>query len=281
MPHNILVTGATGSVGREVVNLIRTAGVPVRAMSRHPQFRSLPADVEGVAADFSSEPSLRAALTNVDQVFWMIPTGPGAMALLPPDAFVALAKEAGVQHVVLLSALAVEYPQNALGALHARAEHALATQGLPATVLRPGGFMTNALAWAEAIRSATVLSLPFADTPAPLIDPRDVAAIAARALLDRAPEGAVLRLTGPEALSPREQTRILAHALGKPIEVRSVPESTARLHMLKTMPAPLVDAIVDLNRRGAGPVLPTVADMLGRPARSFADWTRDHADLFR
>jgi uncharacterized protein YbjT (DUF2867 family) len=175
----ILVTGATGNVGRAVLTQLIAAGEPVRAFSRRPA--ALPAGVEAYAGDLSTGDGLAAALDGVAGVFLFLdatrlPTGAAGPAA-------QLIAAHGRPHVVALSsASAGGDPGNLIAAGHLAAEAALADAGLEATVLRPGEFMSNALSWADAIRVGEPVCVSFLDRPDAPVDPADIAAVAVAAL---------------------------------------------------------------------------------------------------
>jgi uncharacterized protein YbjT (DUF2867 family) len=271
----ILVTGATGSVGRHVVQQLHQAGCKVRALSRHPEKANFPAGVETVAGDMTMPETLRDVWESVEKVFWVLPQN-------PDFTFPQTARRHGVRHIVLLSALAVEFgSDNAIARLHQSAEQAVRESGVSWTFLRPGGFMTNAFQWTDSIRSEGVVRVPFGDVSSPSIDPRDIAAVAAQALSTDGHEGQSYILTGPECISARQQAGIIGELLGRDIRFEAIPEPIAREHMLRHMPADMVDAIFDLNRQGYSSVLPTVEQVTGRAPFAFRQWASDHIDAFR
>lgn len=271
----ILVTGATGSVGRYVVQELIEAGYPVRALSRNPEKANFPAGVEAAAGDLANPESLREALNGVDKLLWVLPENPDFS--LPQ-----IARQSGVRHIVLLSALAVEFgPDNAIALRHQQAEQAVRESGAEWTFLRPGGFMANALLWAESIRSAGAVRAPFGDNSSAIIDSRDIAAVAAQTLRMDGHAGKIYTLSGPEALSPREQVRIIGELLGRELDFAVLPAELAREFMVRRMPAEIVDAVLDLNRRNYTAVSPTVEEVTGRPPFTFRQWAEHHIDAFR
>ncbi|HVA88463.1 MAG TPA: NAD(P)H-binding protein, partial [Chloroflexota bacterium] len=228
----ILVIGATGVVGRELIPRVLEYGQAVRAMSRSPEKwrpRFDPA-VELVRGDLEDSASLRAALIGVKRVFLVTPSMNGQ----PPDAVIcALALEAGARQIVRLSVLQAGGDENdPVTGWHTRAENAIKASGLAWTFLRPGGFMSNTLGWAEMIRRDHTVRALFADQPVAWIDPADIGAVAARVLAEDGHDGQAYRLSGPEALSPREQAAILATALGTPIEVVDLPPAQVRTALI-------------------------------------------------
>lgn len=273
----ILVTGATGSVGREVVRLLHKGGFRVRALSRNPKKANFLEGVEGVAGDLMKPETLSAALEGVDKVFWMLP-------LAVDLNFPRIARESGVRHIVLLSAATVEIGvENAIARLHLNAEQAVQESGVSWTFLRPSGFMTDALKWKDSIRSEGVVRVPLGDLRIPIIDSRDTAAVAAKALSSDGHEGKIYKLTGPELLTRRQQVRILGEVLGRDIGFESIPDDIAREDLIQHMPVEIVNAVFDLSKHGQrfSTVLPTVEEVTGRTPRTFKQWAIDYSGIFR
>lgn len=249
----ILVTGATGNVGRPLVSLLHAAGQEVRPVSRQPL------DLEGISALFLMRPSA--------------PADPGPVL----DA----AARAGVRKVVLLSSQGVRTrPAGAAHAGLAAYETTLHDSGLDWTVLRPGGFASNALAWADSIRSQGRVEAPFGDVGLPVVDPADIAAVAAVALLDQGHTGRTYELTGPVLVTPRQQ----AAAIGPDLRFTELTREQARARMTAFMPAEIVDGTLDILGSPTPDELrlsPDVALVLGRPPTSFGEWAARHAEAFR
>jgi uncharacterized protein YbjT (DUF2867 family) len=271
----ILVTGATGTVGREVVRQLHTAGCEVRALSRNPEKANFPEGVEAVSGDLTKLETLRVALDGVEKVFWVLP--------LDADFnFPQIARQSGVRHIVLLSALAVDFGiENAIARLHMNAEQAVRESGLAWTFLRPGGFMTNSFQWVASIRSEGVVRIPFGDISSAAIDSRDIAAVVAKALSSDGHEGKIYTLSGPELVTPRQQVSILGNVLGRNLGFETIPDEIARGYMLRQMPVEIVDALFDLTSRGISTVLPTVEEVTGRVPHTFKQWSIDHIEAFR
>ncbi|NUO34399.1 MAG: NAD(P)H-binding protein, partial [Dermatophilaceae bacterium] len=235
----ILVTGATGNVGRQLVNLLLQAGERVRATSRNPERAGLPDGVEVVKADLAREEDVRAALRGADRAFLLPAAG-------QVDGFLREAAGAGLGRVVLLSALAVTMAESGvLGSVHAAYEQAVLGSGVPWTFLRPGAFMANDLRWAPGVRNGVVRA-PFADSATAPIDEYDIAAVAARALLDDGHEGQAYALTGPDSLTTADRVRILGEVLGRDLRLEELSPEQAREQMLAQTPAPVVDSVLRL-----------------------------------
>ncbi len=275
----VLVTGATGNVGGAIVSALQADGVPVRALVRDASKASFPAGVESVAGDLTRPAEWASALDGVDGVFLM--SGYDGMSDL-----LANARGAGVRRAVLMSGSAVESDDldNAVSRYQTQAEADVRASGLEWTFLRPNGFMTNALEWADQVRAGDVVRAPFGGVRVAAIDPADIAAVAAHALVRGDLAGRALRLSGPQSLTPGDRVRVLAEALGRDLRYDPQSDAEAAAEMHATMPAGYADAFLTFFVTGAldeSLVQPTVRDVLGREPRSFAAWARTHADAFR
>jgi uncharacterized protein YbjT (DUF2867 family) len=286
---NILVTGATGFVGRHVVEQLVGAGIRVRALTRNPATAGLPADVEVVRGDLTAPASLIPALAGIERMY-LFPVDETAREV------VALAKQAGVRRIVDLSAASVT------AGLHINpVEHAVEELGLEWTHVRPCGFMANMLQiWAPSIRAERVVRYPFADEPMNLIHEADIAAVASAALLEEGHTGAAYTLTGPALITVREQVRAIGAALGEVVRYEEVTREQAR-ELMKAQggfAAESADLMLGFIDYGGGQAAsadgyadqdwsalmkpwPDVQQVTGRPARSFAEWAEDHVADFR
>jgi uncharacterized protein YbjT (DUF2867 family) len=276
----ILVTGTTGNVGAEVVRASVAAGQEVRALVRDPAEAALAAGVETAVGDLNRPDSLSGALVGVRGVFLL----PG-YADMP--GLVAEMDRADVEHVVLLSsgAAADGDMSNAVSRYMIESEDAVRESGVPCTILRASGFMSNALRdWLPQLRAGDVVRAPFADVRIAAIDPFDIAAVAAAAFSARAHGGRIYRLTGPESLLPSEQVRVLGAVLGRELRFVAQSDAEARAEMGRAMPAEYVEAFFSYFVDGTyddSAVLPTVEELTGRPPRTFEQWAIAHADAFR
>ncbi|MEU1225785.1 NAD(P)H-binding protein [Streptomyces sp. NPDC005828] len=270
--RTFLVTGATGTVGRQVVARLSGAGTPVRAMARDPRAVEAGDGIVAVAGDLTDPDGLRVPLTGVDAVFlvWPFATADGAHEVLE-----VIAERA--RRVVYLSSAAPRDGER-------RVEEAIVDSGLEWTFLRPHVFASNALRWARQIREEGTVRAPYgAATTAPLHE-RDLAAVAVRALTDDGHAGASYRLTGPEALTQAEQVRIIGEVIDRPVVWTETPEETARQEMLaQGWPPAVVDGVLRAQAElvtTPGPLTSTVESVTGAPARTFRAWAGDHARNF-
>src|SRR3954451_14049839 len=275
----VLVTGATGRVGRLVVDLLVDSGVPVRALTPRPEaVATLPAGVEVVTGDLTVPESLDAALQEVGAVFlvWAV----------PPDSAPAVVERLA-QHssrvVFLSSPHRTPHPffqqPNPMAVLHADIERLIAAAGLESTIIRPGMFASNALFWwATAIRADGVVRWPYGAAETAPVDDRDVAAVAARTLHEDGHAGGDYVLTGPESLSQAEQVRIIGDVLGRRITFEELTPDEFRRETEGTWPRPVVDMLLDAWGATLGRpayLTSTVFDILGSAPRSFRESVAD------
>jgi uncharacterized protein YbjT (DUF2867 family) len=275
-----LVTGATGNVGSKVVRALVDAGESVRALVRSADAgASLPPGVEPFVGDLNEPDSLLDAFVGASGVYLL--AGYNEM-----PAFLAHARDAGVEHVVLQSSSAVPLGDtgNAVAAYHIEAEAAVRDSGLAWTFLRPNTFMTNTFQWLPQLRVGDAVRVRFAEIPVATIDPYDIAAAGAAALKGHEHRGRSYHLTGPESLLSADRLRILGEALGRPLRLIPVSYDDARAEMSEEMPAKYVDAFMSMWADGNHDetrVLATVQDVTGRPPRTFEQWVAAHVDRFR
>jgi uncharacterized protein YbjT (DUF2867 family) len=278
----VLVTGATGTIGRAVVSELLAAGARVRAMTRSPGAADLPPGAEVVRGDLTAPASLDGCLEGVDVVF-LVWTAPAEAA----TAAVALMAGRARRVVLLSSPHRTEHPlfqqPNPVSALHAEVERLVEASGLGWTFLRPGMFAANARAWwAEQVRGGDVVRWPFADAPSAPVHEGDVAAVAARALLEDGYDRAEYVLTGPESLTHREQVAVIGDVIGRPLRYEEMSPEEARREW--PGPAAAVDMLLRAWAAAVGRpalVTTTVAEVTGRPARTFRAWVAEHAAQFR
>ncbi|CCK29024.1 NmrA family protein [Streptomyces davaonensis JCM 4913] len=275
----IVVTGATGNVGRPLVRALVEAGERVTAVSRRaPAAEEIPAGVRHHTADLADLPALKPALDGASALF-LLTSGEFIGSGGDLGAVMEVAKAAGVGRVVLLSSQGV-----GTGHHPSALEDAVRESGVEWTILRPGGFHSNALQWAESVRTRREVAAPFGGVALPAIDPVDIAGAAAVTLRQAGHGGKTYDLTGPAPISPREQTMALQGALGEPVRFVELTRAEARAHMVGFMPEPVADATLDML--GSPPevlqrVSPDAERLLGRRPYDFADWAARHAQWFK
>jgi uncharacterized protein YbjT (DUF2867 family) len=281
----ILVIGATGNVGRHVLSQLHATGTAdVRALVLPSEAAAtrVPLGISVATGSLNTPEGLAKALNGIKTVFlvWPFLTTQGAPAVLE-----AIARHA--QRLVYLSSIGVdgrpEERDDPIFKLHASMERLIEESGLPRTILRVDTIASNTLGWAEQIRTTGVVRGPMTAATA-VIDPRDIAAVAARALTDDTRLGATYRLTGPYTISRPEQVQAIGAAIGRELRFEEVPVQDARAQMLADgRPPALVDALLSAaeNRSASALVTSTVADLTGNPPRSFQQWARDHRETFR
>lgn len=278
----IVVTGATGNIGRPLTQALAEAGEEVTAVSRHTA--AVPDGVRHVVADLAEPAGLRPALDGAKALFLLLSGDLHATGAAPAD-IIGEAASAGVRRVVLLSTLGVVTRPFGETRIAMRAlEDTLRESGLEWAILRPGGFASNALWWAESVRARQVVAAPFGDIGVPVVDPADIAAVAAACLLEDRHTGAAYELTGPEVITPRGQTEAIAAALGTPVRFHQLTREEAKAAMSRSMPAELADDTLDIlgsPSPAESRVSPDVERVLGRAPRPFADWAARHVAAFR
>ncbi|MFC6085654.1 SDR family oxidoreductase [Sphaerisporangium aureirubrum] len=274
----IVVTGATGNVGRPLVRMLAEAGETVTAVSRNPPLE--PDGVRHLRADLSDPGSLRPALEGAEAVFVLVP-GAGA----DPHGVLDAVKAGGARRIVLLSSQgAGTRPESPSHAPLRAFEDAVRGSGLDWTALRPGGFHSNALAWADTVRAHRAVAAPFGDVALPSVDPADIAEVAAAALRDTRHIGRTYVLTGPAATTPRERARAIGDALGEPVRFTEQTREQARARLLAFMPEPVVEGTLDIMGHPSPDerlVSPDVELVLGRAPRPFAGWAHRFVAAFR
>ncbi|WP_331725796.1 NAD(P)H-binding protein (plasmid) [Streptomyces xanthophaeus] len=277
----ILVTGATGRIGREVVRRL-PAGLAVRVLARDPaRVTGASATAEVVQGDYRDPQSLTRALGGVSTAFLVT-------SRVDDDdvRFVRAAVSAGVRHVVKLSAAAVSDPgANDLITRWQRAnEDLLRGSGMEWTLLRPRAFMSNAFAWADSVRAQHVVRAQYGASPIACVDPRDVADVAVRVLTEEGHAGRAYTLTGPEPITAVQQTAQLAELLGRSLRFEELGADQVRAALGERYPQDLVEALLaGAERQHAGAKArtdATVPALLGRPAGCFRAWARDHLGAF-
>ena len=280
----VLVTGATGRVGRVVVDRLVEAGVPVRALTRRSESPArMPTEVEVVEGDLTVPESLEACLTGVSSVFlvWTAPPGSASAVI---DRIAAHARR-----VVFLSAPhQTPHPffqqPNPLAVLYSEIERLIAAAGLESTIIRPGMFASNTVAWwAKAIRTEGVVRWPYGAAETAPVDDRDVSAVAALTLHEDGHAGGDYVLTGDESLSQAQQVSIIGDVVGRRVTFEELSPEEFRKETEGSWPRPAVDMLLAAWAATIGTpayVTTAVSDILGTAPRSFRQWVTDNASAF-
>jgi len=278
----IVITGATGTVGRPLLQTLTARGAALTAVARNPT--GLPDGVRTVTADLADPTTLRPALDGADALFLLL-AGDLLVSAGDPQALVKTVEAAGVPRVVLLSSQGARTRATAPSHARLRAyEDALRGAELEWTLLRPGAFASNTFAWAGSVRAQRSVAAPFGDVALPVVDPADLSAVAAEVLTGPGHGGQVYELTGPAPITPRQQAAALGDALGEPVTFVELSRDTARAAMLAFMPEPVVEGTLDILGAPTADeqqVSPDVERVLGRPARSYAQWATANVGAFR
>ncbi|KWV32470.1 nucleoside-diphosphate sugar epimerase [Micromonospora rifamycinica] len=287
----ILVTGATGNVGRNVVDLLLRAGVEVRATSRDPAALDLPAEVDVRRADLTEPETFAQAFQGVEKIFlYNQPAG--------IDGVLSAAKAAGVRYVVLLSSLAAagRDPDHWIARWHLAVEHAIERSGLQWTFVRPGAFAVNSLLWAPDIKQGRPVRLHYAQSYLSSIHERDIAEVSTCALLQEGHAGARYHLSGGDSITQAEQVALIGKAIGRELEIEDVTGDDVRAELRERFAPRLREliregvispsdppGIIETRVRyylealdGPAEIDGTVERVLGKPARTFAEWAVDH-----
>lgn len=276
-----LITGATGAIGRQVVDQLVATGAQVRALSRQPDRANLPAGVKVFEGDLTADRLPDGAFAEVKRIFLFPAEG-------DVSPFLANAKAAGVEHVVVLSSLAAaaEFPRdlNSASYRHHRAiERAVEASGLAYTFLRPGSFANNLRFWSHSIKTQRLVYGPYPQSAQALIHEADVAAVAVAALTTEGHQGATYALTGPESLTQAEQLQTIGAAIGQELTYQVITPEQFRQSMSRFMPDDIVQMMLAYWSDTVDQpdvVRPTVEQITGRPARTLAQWAADHAADF-
>ena len=276
-----VVFGARGNVGRHVADGLLAAGERVRATSRTPEAAGLSPRLEVVAADLERPETLLAALAGAEKVFlYAKPDG--------VQGFVEAAGSAGVRHLVLLSSAAVvagDAERNPIARQHRAVELAIERSGIDWTFIRPGMFATNTLWWWRTpIRAEGLVRTPYPDAQTAPVHEKDMAALAVTALTESGHRGQAYTVYGPESLTLRRQVEHIGDAIGRKVRLDVVSVEAARAEMSRTIPPIGVETFLrQWAARDGTPaeISTTVAEVTGRPARTYARWAKDHAGDFR
>jgi len=280
----ILVTGATGNIGSELVKLLVAKGLPVRVISRdETKVSHLDPAVQRVIGDRHDPSVVRKAAQGADKVFMLavlFDKNHEADRLLVEEA-----KQAGAGQIVVISSGTVRIEGNAIGRLHREKEELIEQSGIPWTFLRSGGFMSNSLQWADTIKSQSKVFNPMGKGKTAPISPYDIAGVAAVALTCPGHEGKAYDLTGAELVSTPEQVEILSKVIGKPIDCVDIPVEVATERALASgLPEALVNSLAELwvQVRKESYTFQTneVERLTAQPAQTFETWCREHRSAF-
>jgi uncharacterized protein YbjT (DUF2867 family) len=287
MTSTILVTGATGNIGSEVVKQLSVTGANVRAAVR----RSTDVDeikgakVELVEFDFDKPEIIGAAFKGVEKLFLLTPFVPNMVEM--GANLVERAKKVGIKHIVRLSGMGADIePGITLGRWHREVEKMVEASGIPYTILRPNGFMQNyANFMGHTIKTQSAFYLPLGDSKTSYVDTRDIASVAVEVLTKSGHEGKAYNITGPDSLSNYQIAEILSTVIGRKINYVNVSDDDARKGMQGAgMPDWMVDALMELytiQRAGyASDISPVVEQVTGKKPISFAQFARDYAYAF-
>ncbi len=279
----ILIIGATGTIGREIVPQLANSDMPVRAMVRQPDAARLPTYIEVMRGDLTLPETLDECLIGVDTLFLVWTAPPSALT----EALKRIAKH--TRRIVFLSApLKTPHPffqqPNPSRVLAESIERMIEASGVAWTFLRPGMFAANALRWwAPAMRANAVIRWPCISAPTAPIHERDIAAVAVRVLCEEFHAGAEYVLTGPESLSQLEQISTIGRVVGRALQIEEMTPDEARRAWGAFMPASVANMLLDAWIAALGQpayVTSTVEEITGVAARTFHDWATDHAADF-
>jgi (4-alkanoyl-5-oxo-2,5-dihydrofuran-3-yl)methyl phosphate reductase len=278
----ILVIGATGSIGRELIPLLVESERPLRVLVRDARkLAHIDPVVERVLGDLDRSDTLEAAMEGVECMFLL------TFDTQQDRNVISAARRAGVQHLVKLSTLEASQAHLKVGRWHREREELIQSSDLDWTFLRPGMFMSNTIEWwAETVKKQAAVYFPGGKGRTAPVDPRDVARVAACALTAAGHSGKVYEITGPELLSIGEMAQIIGGVLGKRVKYINVPLVAAKLQMrLSGMDAELVDALMELAKElrsdRAAQLTGTVEGVTGKPPRSFEAWCRENMRAFQ
>ena len=279
----ILITGATGHIGRELVPQLQRMRQPIRVLARdEKKVAHLDPGIERAIGDLNDPHSLDSAMRGVERIFLV------TFELQRDVNVLEAARRCAVQHIVKLSTLEATDHKIKVGKWHYEREELIRASGLEWTFLRPGMFMSNSIDWwAESIKVQGSVFFPGGKKGrvAP-IDPHDVASIAAFALTQPGHNGKAYELTGSELFTIGEMVQVISNALGRSIQYVDIPPIAAKLFMLKTgMNKSLVNALMEmlasLRRNEGALVTETFQQLTGYPPRTFEAWCQEHVESFR
>lgn len=278
----ILVTGATGTVGSELVQQLLEKNQSVRVFTRDAnKVARLGNRIDCAVGDLSEPETLAAAMQGVERIFLV--TGSTQQDINVLEA----AKRAGVKHIVKLSTIEAGHePMIGHGKHHREREDLICASGLAWTFLRPTMFMSTALDWADSIKHHARVSYPGGEGKVSPIDPWDIAAVAAVTLTSDGHEGQAYPLTGSELLSMGDMVEIIAQRLGKPIQYIGMSDTAGGEMMQKAglpeyVVAGLVEAYAAIRSGRFAYITDAVEQVTGNKPRLFEMWCREHLTAFQ
>jgi (4-alkanoyl-5-oxo-2,5-dihydrofuran-3-yl)methyl phosphate reductase len=280
----IVVTGASGNVGGEVVQLLHKRGERLRVLVRDPaRVAALEAGVERAVADLTRPETLEAAMRGAEKLFLVVAGERGAETTR--NAAQAAAR-AGVKHIVMLSSGTVNIPGAQIGAWHREREVAVEESGVAWTFVQPNAFMANTLRWAPTIKAQGVVYQALTTAKSAPVHEHDMAAVSVAALTTPGHEGQRYAVTGPESLTAADQVATLSRVLGRELELVEVPPARAiegmqRGGMSAEMAAAVMQLIEVAHATGNHKISPWVETLTGRPGLTYEAWAREHAAAFR
>ena len=281
----ILITGATGNNGQELIRQLTAMGHRVRALVRKPaEAAKLGGNIEVAPGDFDLPETLESALQGVEKAFLLTPVAEHFVQW--QKDFIEAAQRAKIKHLVKFSGMGAHARSaSELLKLHAEADEILRSSGVPFTILQPNSFHQNILSSASTIKAQGVFYWPLKNASQSTVDVRDISAVAAKVFTSSGHEWKTYVITGPEALTFQQAAEKLSSVLGREIRYVDVPISAAADGMRNSgMPDWNVHAVSDLlayfATGAAATVTDTVPRLLGRPATSFEQFVKDHRAAF-
>lgn len=279
----ILVTGARGNIGTHVVEGLARRGLPTRAVSRTIDQACVPAGVEVMPVDLREPADVDRAVVGVEKAFLLVPSA----EMVPiTERFVDSARRAGVVHIVMVTSLSIEWAEHlSMGQELSACEELVRESGIASTFIRPGDFTSNVLRWVPQIRSEDTVHAVYGNEATAPIDPGDIAAVALLALTEPGHEGLVYSITGPERITPEDQTQIIGDVLGRSLrfEEATFEGAVATLKTLGIEESRARELYTALRRPDLpwSQPRPTLEALLGRPGGTFRTWAEQHVDQLR
>ncbi len=275
----ILVTGATGNIGKFLVDKLVEDGHSVKAFTRNPEKANLNSNIEICKGDLTNKDEIFQALTGVDKAFLLL-------ANIPADPFIEVASQIGLKHLVFLSSYSVDInwksKNNFIAKHHAEVESKIKSNGIPYTFLRPAGFMTTVYQWLGSIKTQGIAFLPYPDISHAVIHSKDIALSAAEVLKNNSHIGKSYFLSGPELITPREMVKQISDVIGKELSVVQ-PERQQTINMMShNLPISIIESILELLE--SSPKIIEVSDNVRRLTHTrgitFKTWIEENKVFF-